>query len=172
MSKALVIVDMQNDFVTGSLPVPDAEQLVTPIVRLAEEFDVIATTQDWHPKDHVSFVEQGGPFPAHCVANTWGAELVPQIAALHAQRFKKGKKRTDSPAMDAFENPNLSIYLGEVEKLIVVGLTREFCVTETAIGGVRAGFNVVVPLAYTQAIEPEAGSRAIQRMMAAGVRVV
>lgn len=180
MIKALVIVDMQNDFVTGTLPVPDSEQLVKPIVQLAGHFDEVITTQDWHPKDHVSFVEQGGPFVEHCVKFTKGAELVPSIAAIGAEPCVKGYEKDDEPAMDAFggvmyrQARGLAEYLKlrEVEKLVIVGVAQEFCVADTAIGGVLAGFDVAVPLAYTQALDPKAGKRSVERMLAARITVV
>src|SRR5919204_3163904 len=74
--RALIVVDVQNDFCPGgALGVPDGDAVVEPINRLASDAGFVIATRDWHPADHGSFAEQGGPWPVHCVAGTPGAEL-------------------------------------------------------------------------------------------------
>src|SRR2546429_8835776 len=79
MAGALLIVDVQNDFVPpdGALAVSGGDQVIEPINALARSgsFDLIVATRDWHPPDHYSFRDQGGPWPEHCVRGTWGAQL-------------------------------------------------------------------------------------------------
>src|SRR4051812_34629762 len=86
MAKALIIVDFQNDFTPGgALAVPDGDAIAGKLNALAAspEFDLVVATRDWHPPDHGSFAEQGGPWPAHCVQDTDGAQLHPALDASH-----------------------------------------------------------------------------------------
>src|ERR1035437_6419645 len=77
---ALIVVDVQNAFCAGgALAVPDGDAVLEPINRLAEQFPFVVATRDWHPPDHLSFREQGGPWPVHCVADTGGAQLHPKL---------------------------------------------------------------------------------------------
>jgi len=82
MPEALLIIDVQNDFLPGgALAVPDGDEVIAPINALAADprFAVVIATRDWHPPDHQSFAEQGGPWPAHCVQGTSGAELTDRL---------------------------------------------------------------------------------------------
>src|SRR4051794_16996161 len=80
MAKALLIIDFQNDFTGGgALEVPDGDEIAGLVKRLAEQFDFIAATRDWHPPDHASFDTQGGPWPVHCVQGSHGAEFHPAM---------------------------------------------------------------------------------------------
>lgn len=188
--RALIIVDMQNDFVSaaGSLHVPDAGELVAPIVELADSFPLVVATQDWHPADHCSFNAQGGPFPAHCIGGEWGADLVPQIQAFAPYRCLKALRQDDDPGMNGFEGsvrvgPESDYSSGQaklarfldargVKRIVVVGVTGEYCVPETAIGGVQNGFDVTWPLAYSKSLSADDEQRAVRRAQAVGVRVV
>src|SRR5947209_7754203 len=76
----LIVVDVQNDFCSGgALAVPDGDAVVEPLNRLMEQFPFVVATRDWHPPDHRSFREQGGPWPPHCVRDTPGAQLHPGL---------------------------------------------------------------------------------------------
>src|SRR3954447_18499966 len=82
MAEALLIIDFQNDFVPGgALPVPDGDQILERVNELigSGRFELIVAPRDWHPPDHNSFKEQGGPWPPHCVQGSEGAELHPGI---------------------------------------------------------------------------------------------
>ena len=86
MSRALIIVDFQNDFSPGgALAVADGDAIAGRLNELAAsgEFDLVVATRDWHPPDHGSFAEHGGPWPVHCVAGTEGAELHPALNRAH-----------------------------------------------------------------------------------------
>jgi nicotinamidase/pyrazinamidase len=77
---ALIIVDMQNDFISGgALAVPDGDAVIPVVNALASESEFVVATRDWHPPDHGSFAEQGGVWPVHCVAGSEGAELAPGV---------------------------------------------------------------------------------------------
>jgi len=78
--EGLVIVDVQRDFCHGgALAVPDGDAVVEPVNRLAERYPFVIATRDWHPPDHASFADQGGPWPVHCVRGTAGAEFHPGV---------------------------------------------------------------------------------------------
>ena len=83
MAEALVIVDFQNDFTPGgALAVPEGDTIARRINELAADprFDLVVATRDWHPANHGSFAEQGGPWPVHCVQDSEGAQLHPALA--------------------------------------------------------------------------------------------
>jgi nicotinamidase/pyrazinamidase len=80
MSRALLIIDFQNDFTSGgALEVPGGDQIAEPVKSLASQFEYVFATRDWHPPDHASFETEGGPWPVHCVQGTHGAELHPAM---------------------------------------------------------------------------------------------
>jgi Amidases related to nicotinamidase len=87
-SSCLIVVDVQRDFMPGgALPVPQGDIIIDPLNRLIELFSSkglsIVFTRDWHPRDHISFSDRGGPWPPHCVMNTSGAEFHPNLRAPH-----------------------------------------------------------------------------------------
>jgi nicotinamidase/pyrazinamidase len=171
---ALIIVDFQNDFTPGgALAVAEGDQIAGRVEELARsgDFDLVVATRDWHPADHGSFVEQGGPWPPHSVQGTDGAEL----------RFRdydvlidKGVGRDDE-GYSAFEKTDLERILRDrgIDKLTVVGLATDYCVKNTAIGAAELGFDVTVDPEGVRPVEvePGDGERAFDAMRAAGVKV-
>src|SRR2546423_245645 len=86
MSTALLVIDVQKDFIPGGpLPVPRGDEVIEPINELAasDAFDLVIATRDWHPAGHRSFKARGGPWPEHCVAGSPGAQLDPRLASDH-----------------------------------------------------------------------------------------
>jgi nicotinamidase-related amidase len=191
-TEALIIVDLQHDFYSpdGALSVPNAESIIGPIARHADRFrqggGLVVTTTDWHPVDHCSFEEQGGPFPVHCVAGTPGAALHPQIAALDAPNVYKAFASDDDPGMDAFGGVvryqagdeqafvPLSMFFGvkRITRVHVCGLTKEFCVPATAKGALASGFEVCVPTPFTVALDYDAGIASMRELKALGAEIV
>jgi nicotinamidase/pyrazinamidase len=165
---ALIVIDVQNDFVTGSMAVPDAERIIDPINRLAAAFETVVVVQDWHPPYHVSFasahpgtrhrdvvqVAHGAQrvFHDHCVQGTSGAELDPRLRLTKAALvFRKGYRRDVDSHSAFFENnrrtaTGLSAYLRarSIERLYCVGLTRYGCVMMSAEDAARDGFQVTI----------------------------
>ena len=79
-NSALILVDIQNDFCPGgALAVDEGDRIVPIVNRLIPEFPLVISTQDWHPENHISFKQQGGPWPPHCVQGTRGAQLHPDL---------------------------------------------------------------------------------------------
>ena len=175
--RALIVVDVQNDFCPGgALAVPDGEAVVEPVNRLASQSSFVVATRDWHPPDHGSFAEQGGPWPVHCVAGTRGAELHPGIdRGLLDAVLDKGQAR-DREGYSGFEGTELERLLREhqVDAVDVAGLALDYCVKATALDARRAGLDVTVHRGATRAVEvqPGDGERAVEELRAAGVEVV
>lgn len=172
---ALIVVDVQSDFCPGgALAVPEGNQIIDRVSRLAAEAPLIIATRDWHPPDHGSFAEQGGVWPVHCVRDTPGAQLHPDLDLRIDAIVDKGQAR-DSDGYSAFENPVLERLLRErdVDTVHVVGLALDYCVKATALDARKAGFDVVVDSEATRAVEvePGDGARAVAELRAAGVEV-
>ncbi|MDQ1598654.1 MAG: nicotinamidase/pyrazinamidase [Actinomycetota bacterium] len=184
---ALVVVDVQNDFAdpAGGLYVRDGEQvvpLVSELVGAAQNAgSAVVYTQDWHPASTPHFAKDGGIWPVHCVADTWGAELHPQLL-VKGPVVRKGTNGEDGYSGFSVRNPATgettptqlqSLLVPSVRGLVVVGLAGDYCVKETALDGVRLGYEVEVPLRLTRFVALEEGDaeRSVEQMRAAGVTV-
>jgi nicotinamidase/pyrazinamidase len=176
MAKALLIIDFQNDFTSGgALAVPDGDAIAEPVKRLAEHFDVIAATRDWHPPDHASFEAQGGPWPVHCVRGTHGAKFHPAMRGIKLDAvFDVGQGRDDE-GYSGFENSDLARVMREhdVDEVYVCGLATDYCVRASTIDACREGFDVTVVKDAVRAVEVNEGDgeRAFQDMREAGAEV-
>jgi nicotinamidase/pyrazinamidase len=176
MSRALIIVDVQQDFLPGgALGVPDGDAVIDRINTLIEDedFDVVLATRDWHPQDHESFAAQGGPWPPHCVQGTPGAELSP---ALDRERIDavidKGASR-EGEGYSAFETGELGSLLRteRVTEVTLAGLATDFCVAATARDALREGFLVTVDRAGVRGIDADGSERALAELEALGALV-
>jgi len=144
---ALLVVDLQNDFVSGALAVPHASEVIEPINRAIDTFASrglpVFASRDWHPPDHCSFHPQGGIWPVHCVAGTDGAEFVAGLRLTpQTVEIDKATER-DREAYSALSGTALADELRArgVTRLFVAGLATDYCVVNTvrdaAAGGVR-----------------------------------
>jgi nicotinamidase/pyrazinamidase len=175
--EALVVVDVQNDFCPGgALAVPDGDAVIEPINALAERSRFVVATRDWHPADHSSFRERGGPWPVHCVQGTPGAELHPDLDSSRIDVIVDKGQPTDVEGYSGFQGTDLERLLREhdVDTVHVAGLALDYCVRATALDAHQAGFDVVLHRDATRAVdvEPGDGERAVAELRAAGVRVV
>ncbi len=175
--EALIVVDVQNDFCPGgALEVAEGDAVVEPINRLAEAAPFVVATRDWHPADHWSFEERGGPWPVHCVRGTPGAELHPGVDRSQIDAIVDTGRDPDRPGYSGFEDTGLEQLLREhgVDTVHVAGLALDYCVKATALDAKRAGFDVVVHRDATRAVEvtPGDGERAVEELREAGVDVV
>jgi nicotinamidase/pyrazinamidase len=174
---ALVVVDVQNDFCTGgALAVPDGDAVVEPINQLAREADFVVATRDWHPPDHWSFVGRGGPWPVHCVQDSEGAQLHSELDRDRIDAIVDAGRTPEAEGYSGFEDTELERLLRDhnAKEVHVAGLALDYCVKATALDARRAGFDVVVHLDATRAIEAQLGDaqRAIEELTDAGVKVV
>jgi nicotinamidase/pyrazinamidase len=178
VARALVIVDFQNDFTAGgALAVRDGDAIAPRVKELLDsgEFDLVVATRDWHPADHASFREQGGPWPPHCVQGTPGAELHPSV---DRDRVDAIVDAGDEPALEGysgFEETDLERILRDrdVDEVTVVGLATDYCVRQTALDAVERGFEVTVDRAGIRGIDAQPGDsdRALEELAAVGARV-
>ena len=174
-----MIVDFQRDFTPpdGALPVPRGDLIADRLNELASEprFEVVIATRDWHPPDHASFASQGGPWPVHCVQGTPGAELHPALDRSQIDAIVDKGQRPDTDGYSAFESPELSEIIGaeNVVALTVVGLATDYCVLNTALDALRAGFLVTVDTSATRAVDasPGDGQRALAELEKLGATV-
>lgn len=186
---ALVVTDIQNDFAdpSGSLYVAGAEGIVGLVnaeIRAAREAGaVVVYTQDWHPAQTPHFVTGGGPWPVHCVAESWGAEFVAGLV-IAGPVLRKGTGGEDGysgftvrdPASGQASATELETLLRVhgVEALVVVGVATDYCVRETALDALRLGFAVTVVTAAVRAVDrpPGSGKAALAELAAAGAVLV
>ena len=174
---ALIVVDVQNDFCPGgALAVEGGDEVVEIVNRMAREHEFVVATRDWHPPDHGSFAERGGPWPIHCVQGTEGAELHPEIEREHLDVVVDKGQDPATEGYSGFEATELERLLRErgVDRVHVAGLALDVCVKNTALDARRAGFETVVHLDATRAVnvDPGDGDRAVEEMRSAGVEVV
>ena len=175
MTSALVIVDFQNDFTPGgALAVPGGDAIAGRINELAAsgEFALVVATRDWHPADHGSFSERGGPWPVHCVRDTEGAQLHPALARGPIDVIVDKGQAPDTDGYSGFEGTDLEALLRErgITEVTVVGLATDYCVKNTALDALRAGFAVTVDPSAVRGVEVAAGDseRALAEVRAAG----
>jgi nicotinamidase/pyrazinamidase len=147
---ALVVVDLQNDFVTGTLAVPHAHEVLAPINRALDVFVArglpIVATRDWHPPDHCSFRSQGGPWPIHCVAGTAGADFVPglRLPADAVHIHKATDRETEAYSAMAGTPLPAELHARGVRRLFIAGLATDYCVVNTVRDAAGLGFETVV----------------------------
>ena len=196
-AKALIVIDVQNDFCPGgALAVAGGDEIVPLVNRLTGEFAHVVLTQDWHPSGHSSFasthdgrspfetVEMAyGPqtlWPDHCVQGTKGADFHPGLEWTKAELIiRKGFRPSIDSYSAFFENDHttptgLAGYLRErgISELTLVGLATDFCVAYSALDAVRSGFSATVLLDACRAIDLEGSLAAMKEEMAqAGVRL-
>lgn len=185
---ALIVVDMQNDFAdpAGSLYVNGGAELVpfvnAEIVRATASNASVIYTADWHPPTTRHFAKDGGIWPVHCVADTWGAEFNSRLL-LVGPTVRKGVRGEDgysgftvADAETGATSPtDLKPMLDELgaHSVVVVGLALDYCVKATALDGADS-FEVILPADLTAPvdIQPGDGERALDACRDAGVRIV
>jgi nicotinamidase/pyrazinamidase len=189
-TSALIVVDVQNDFADpdGNLAVAGGDRLLPrinrEIRRATEASAVVVATQDWHPESTPHFAKDGGIWPVHCVAGTWGAELHPALEISDAApRVRKGSLGEDGysgftmrdPTTGETTSTELDALLRErgVDHLVVIGLATDYCVQATATDGARLGYDTTVLIDACAAVNVNAGddARALDAMRDAGVTI-
>jgi nicotinamidase/pyrazinamidase len=170
-SDALLIVDVQRDFLPGgALAVEAGDEVVPVLARLNERFVAaglpVIASRDWHPSDHCSFRESGGPWPPHCVAGTPGAEIDDGLKLGPGTRLVNKATAAGEEAYSAFEGTDLAAWLREhgVRRLFIGGLATDYCVKSTALDALAAGFDVVLLEDGVRAIDAADGRAAIEML--------
>jgi len=197
--KALLLVDLQNDFLPGgALAVPHGDEVIEIANRLQPQFELVVATQDWHPANHDSFAakhpgKRPGEeillngcrqvlWPVHCVQGTPGAELAPALEKrLIRKTFAKGVDSQIDSYSAFFDNAHLrSTGLGEylreqgVDEVYILGLATDYCVKATALDAVELGFKTYLIEDACRGVNLTVRDveRAIDEMRAAGVGVI
>ena len=179
--RALVVVDVQNDFCPGgSLAVAKGDEVVAPLNKLIGEFldhgEPVFKTRDWHPAKTRHFALYGGTWPIHCVQGTRGAEFHPDL--LDDPRITIVSKGIDERAdgYSGFDGTSLARVLREsrVEEVWIGGLATDYCVKHTVLDALREGFAVkaLADAMRPVNVSPNDGAKAIEEMKAAGAEIV
>ncbi|MBW3521559.1 bifunctional nicotinamidase/pyrazinamidase [Chryseobacterium sp. NKUCC03_KSP] len=200
MKKALIIVDVQNDFCEGgALAVPGANEIIPYINLLMEEnqYDQIILTQDWHPANHKSFASNnnrkvgesiilnGVPqfmWPDHCVENTFGAEFHKDLNRDKVTHIIQKGKNTEIDAYSGFQDNNHFMKTGlddflkyhEIQLVEIVGLALDYCVKFTCLDAANLGYITCLHFNGTRAVnvKPDNGKDAIFEMLQKGVTIL
>lgn len=197
--KALILVDIQNDFVPGgALPVKEGDQIVPLVNAIQAGFELVVATQDWHPPEHESFAAnhpgrevgevidlhglQQVLWPVHCVQHSWGADFVPELDRSRVARvFHKGTDPHIDSYSGFFDNGHrkatgLGDYLREkgVEEVYIVGLATDYCVKFTALDACSLGFRtyVIADACRGVNLQPNDSQLALQAMREAGAHII
>jgi len=185
---ALLVVDVQNDFCPGgALAVDGGDEVVPELNRWISAFRAagrpIAYTRDWHPPDHCSFRERGGPWPVHCVQGTRGVEFHPNLmieGPVFSKAFHSGEEAYSGFGGFLHEDDRItSLRLADwlrrqgVRHVYVGGLTTDYCVLTTTLDARKEGFEVTVLAGATRAVNvsPGDGERAFRQMRGAGAEL-
>ncbi len=188
---ALIVVDMQNDFADprGALAVAGAAD-VLPVVnaQVAQARAgqaLVVYSQDWHPRHTPHFASDGGAWPTHCVADTWGAELCPGLdCPTGSPLIRKGTNGEDGYSAFTMRDPSTGttvptpletlLHEAAVDQVVIVGLATDYCVLHTALDAVRLGHGTTVLADGVAAVNvhPGDGDQALAELRAAGVTVV
>lgn len=177
MNRALIIVDVQNDFCEGgSLACAGGSKVAADITAYVEahrnEFSLIVTTQDWHMAPGAHFDE----WPEHCVVGTTGADLHPNLKVPDAMPFKKGRYAAAYSGFEAatVDGMLLGTYLRDhgITNVTVVGIATDYCVKATAIDALKEGFAVLVVTDLCVPVTEETGAKALDEMAGAGAVIV
>lgn len=175
MREALLIIDVQYDFIPGgALAVPHGDDVLDRINELIDSarFDLVVATRDWHPPNHGSFEEQGGPWPPHCVQDTHGAQLHERIPREKVHVIIEKGTDPGVEGYSGFEATGLETILREhgIERVTVLGLATDYCVKATALDALGAGFEVTLDRAGSRGIDAQPGDveRALEQVEGAG----
>ena len=200
LATALIVVDVQNDFAdpAGSLSVSGGDRIIETIDReivlAIGHGALVVATQDWHPPTTRHFAKDGGIWPVHCVAGSWGAALHPALTLPdEAPRIHKGANGEDGYSAFTMRDPRtgktipteLEALLREppgdrgehgraaIDRVVIAGLATDYCVKETALDAVRLGFGTCVLVDAIAAVDldPFDGRLALEAMRAAGVEL-
>jgi nicotinamidase/pyrazinamidase len=178
---ALLLEDVQVDFCPGgALPVPDGDAVVPVLNEWIERFEAsgqpIFASRDWHPANHVSFREQGGPWPPHCVAGTPGAAFHAELRLPHSATVVSKATEPDREAYSTFDRTGFADELRRrgIRRLTIGGLATDYCVRATVLDALREEFEVRLLRDAVRAVDvtPGDGDRALEEMRAAGAQVV
>jgi nicotinamidase/pyrazinamidase len=174
---ALIIVDIQNDFLPGgALPVPKGDEVIPVINKYIELFSKVKApifaTRDWHPLNHISFKTQGGPWPPHCIQNSKGAEFASELKLPKNAIIISKAVNPNAEAYSGFEGTELALKLKElgIKKVFIGGLATDYCVKNTVLDALKNGFKTFFLEDASRGVnlKPEDSENAIKEMINKG----
>ncbi|MBS7658156.1 MAG: bifunctional nicotinamidase/pyrazinamidase [Candidatus Bathyarchaeia archaeon] len=174
---ALIIVDVQNDFLPGgALPVPNGDKVIPILNKYIELFNkvgaAIFATRDWHPPNHISFKTQGGIWPPHCIQNSKGAEFASNLKLPKNVNIISKAVNPNMEAYSGFEGTDLALKLKElgVKKVFIGGLATDYCVKNTVLDALKEGFKTFLLEDASRGVnlKPEDSENAIKEMVNKG----
>ncbi len=178
---ALLAVDIQNDFLPGGrLAVAEGDQVIPVMNNYIDRFIhrqlPVFATRDWHPKNHGSFIKQGGPWPEHCIAGSIGAELARFLhLPANAQIFSTGIE-VENDGYSGFENPDLKKELEKlnVTRLFIGGLATDYCVFHTVCDALSLNYQVFLLIDAMRAVNVhrQDGELALNKMILKGAKPI
>lgn len=178
---ALIVVDVQNDFLPGgSLAVPLGDEVVPFFNRYIALFNSLGlpvfATRDWHPLDHCSFRQQGGPWPPHCVAGTPGAAFHDKLDLPADARIISKATTVEKDAYSGFADTELNDLLQAlgIHRVFVGGLATDYCVLNTVKDALSHGYTVFLLTDAVRAVNvrPDDGKHALEEMARLGAVAV
>ncbi|MFW6080918.1 MAG: nicotinamidase [Desulfosalsimonas sp.] len=176
---ALLIVDVQNDFCPGgALAIEKGDEVVSvlnPWIEEAVQKGVpVYASRDWHPAGHISFVDQGGNWPQHCIQDTAGAAFHRDLALpANTVVITKGV-RFDRDQNSAFDHTGLAEELRRngIQRIFVGGLALDVCVQASVLDALEEGFETMLLLSATRPVTREGGEKAVENMKKAGAVIL
>ena len=173
---ALMIVDVQNDFCPGgALPINEGDRVIPVIndwIQEAIKHNIpVVASRDWHPRSHISFKQEGGKWPPHCLQDTHGAMFREELKLPSSTVVVTKGVRFDQDQNSAFDQTGLEEYMARkgIKRLFITGLALDVCVLATALDARKLDLDVVLVLEATRPVSPENGAYAMKRMTDAGV---
>lgn len=182
MTTALIVVDVQNDFAhpDGNLYVPHGEFVANKVNEMLDDYYCVIYTKDFHPAETSHFNEYGGPWPKHCVENTWGSEfhedltIVPDAPVIYkgTNPGEDGYSAFSVESSSGWKHPTeLDDYLAthNIAAVDIVGIALDVCVKATALDALELGYHTTVILSATAPVTAKGGEEALEEMQAKGV---
>jgi nicotinamidase/pyrazinamidase len=177
MKKALIVIDVQHDFCEGGvLAARDTNSLISPLnffIELCRTKSIpLFFTRDWHPANHQSFKNNGGPWPIHCVQGSWGAAFPKNLLIPEGATIIDKETKPDQVSYSDFQSTGLGEKLKElnIKEIAVCGIATEYCVKAGTLDGLKLGFRAVVLTDLIRPIEVKDGdaTAALNEMKDAG----
>ena len=177
----LIIVDAQNDFCPGgALPVKNGDAVIPVLNEYIHYFQSVRApifaTRDWHPRNHVSFKERGGPWPSHCVQGNKGADFHPDLKLPYGSTVISKGFLPDQDAYSGFQGTELEARLREkeVKRTFIGGLATDYCVKRTVLDSLKCGFETFLLTDAILGVEIKKGDskKAIDEMVNAGAQKI
>lgn len=174
---ALLVIDIQNDFLTGgSLAVPEGDLVVSVLNRYIKIFQKqrlpVFLTRDWHPPDHHSFIPQGGPWPEHCIAESNGAAFPANLLIPNEVEIFSTGTEVDNDGYSGFENASFKEHLHKfrVQRIFIGGLATDYCVLNTVLDALKYNYQVYLLKDAIRAVNvhEDDGIKAEQKMISQG----